>query len=233
MTDNSVRRMTGLAGAAIAGQLLFVAGWLVLGMVEGHGFSAGRHDVSDLGALTAHHATASRLTEGIGGALTIAFAVLVLRRCLRPAGRTGAVGAWLVAASLPAFDTMSDAFFRLDCRAADAGCTTAEATASWHGKAHLVCFAVAALASVAAPFVLSRAMRKVEGWQDLARPTRNFGIVLIAALAVTGATTGTAVQGWTQRGAIVLVALGVSSLAWRVLRLESRPVRTAGLLAGR
>jgi hypothetical protein len=224
--------MTCLAGAAIAGQLLFVAGWLVLGMVEGHGFSAGRHDVSDLGALTARYATVSRLTEGIGGALTIAFAILVLRPCLRSAGRTGTVGAWLVAASLPALDTMSDAFFRLDCRAADAGCTTAEATASWHGKAHLVCFAVAALASVAAPFVLSRAMRKVEGWQDLARPTRIFGIVLIVALAVTGATTGTAVQGWTQRGAIVLVALGISSLAWRVLQLESRPMRTAGLVAG-
>ena len=96
---------------------------------------------------------------------------------------------------------------------------------AWLGVGHWL--------AVVAPFVLSRAMRKVEGWQDLARPTRNFGIVLIAALAVTGATTGTAVQGWTQRGAIVLVALGVSSLAWRVLRLESRPVRTAGLLAGR
>jgi hypothetical protein len=228
MTDNSVRRTTGLAGAAIAGQLLFIAGWLVLGMVEGHGYSAGRHDVSDLGALTAHYATASRLTEGIGGALTIAFAVFVLGPSLR-----SAAGAWLVAASLPAFDTMSDAFFRLDCRAADAGCTTAEATASWHGKAHLLCFGVAALATVVAPFVLSRAMRKVEGWHDLARPTWIFGIVLITALVVTGATTGTAVQGWTQRGAIVLVALGVSSLSWRVLRLESRPVRTAGLLAGR
>jgi hypothetical protein len=205
----------------------------VLGAVEGHGYSAGRHDISDLGALTAHHATASRLTVGIAGALTIAFAVLVLRPSLRSAGRTGSVGAWLVAASLPAFDTMSDAFFRLDCRAADAGCTTAEATASWHGKAHLVCFGLAALATVVAPFVLSRAMRKVDGWQDLASPTRIFGVVLIAVLAVTGAATGTAVQGWTQRGAIVLVALGISSLAWRVLRLESRPLRSAGLVAGR
>ncbi|MFI5708232.1 DUF998 domain-containing protein [Kribbella sp. NPDC051620] len=233
MTDNSVRRMTALGGAAIAGQLLFVGGWLVVGMVEGDGYSAGRHDVSDLGALTAHHATASRLTEGIGGALTIAFAVLVLRPCLRSAGRSGVVGAWLVAASLPAFDTMSDAFFRLDCRAADAGCTAAQATASWHAKAHLLCFGAAALATVVAPFVLSRAMRRVDGWQDLAGPARTFGIVVIAALAVTGLSTGTALQGWTQRGAILLVACGISSLAWRVLRLESRPLRAARLVAGR
>jgi hypothetical protein len=204
----------------------------VLGAVEGHGYSAGRHDISDLGALTAHHATASRLTVGIAGALTIAFAVLVLRPSLRSAGRTGSLGAWLVAASLPGLDTMSDAFFRLDCRAADAGCTASEATASWHGKAHLVCFAISAVATVVAPFVLSRAMRKVDGWQDLAAPTRTFGIVMIAALAVTGATTGTAVQGWTQRGAAVLAALGISMRAWRVLRLESRPVRAAGLVAG-
>lgn len=224
--------MTAFASAAIAGQLLFVVGWLVLGMVEGHGYSAGRHDISDLGALTAHHATANRLTVGIAGALAIAFAVLVLRPCLRPAGQTGSVGAWLVAASLPGFDTMSDAFFRLDCRAADAGCTTAEATASWHGKAHLVCFGIAALATVVAPFVLARAFRKVDGWQDLAAPARIFGVVVIAALAVTGIATGTAVQGWAQRVAIVLVALGISSLPWRVLRLESRPVRAAGLIAG-
>ena len=241
MTDNSVRRMTTLAGAAIAAQVLFVGGWLVLGAVEGHGYSAGRHDISDLGALTAHHATASRLTEGIAGAVTIAFALPVLRPCLRSADEQGAarrhvvpgsLGPWLVALSLPGFDTMSDAFFRLDCRAADAGCGTAEATASWHGKAHLICFPISAVATILAPFVLSRAMRKVDGWQDLAAPTRIFGILTIAALAVAGATSGTAAQGWAQRGAAVLVTLGVALLAWRVLRLKSRLLRTAALVAG-
>src|SRR5213083_430800 len=59
-----------LAWGGIAGQIVFVGGWLVLGAIEGHGFSAGRHDISDLGALTAHHATASRITEGIAGAVT-------------------------------------------------------------------------------------------------------------------------------------------------------------------
>jgi len=213
-----MRRSAWLAGAAIAAQLLFVGGWLVIGQIEGHGYSPGRHDISDLGALTAHHATADRLTEGIAGALTIAFALWALGPSLRSADGKGTLGAWLVALSLPGFDTLTDAFFRLDCRAADAGCTAAEATASWHGKAHLACFVVAALATVAAPFVLSRRMQRVDGWQDLAGPTRAFGVLTILALIVTGASTGTAFQGWTQRGAAVLVCLGIVALAWRVLR---------------
>jgi len=234
MTDTSVvRRRAWLARAAIAAQLLFVGGWLVLGAIEGHGYSAAGHDISDLGALTAHYATASRLTEGVAGAVTIAFALLALRPSLRSVGGREPLGAWLVAISLPGLDTMSDAFFRLDCRAADAGCTAAEATASWHGKAHLACFVIAALATVAAPFVLSRGMRKVDGWQDLAMPARIFGMLTIVALAVTGATIGTAAQGWTQRGAAVLVPLGIVALAWRVLQLQSRPLRAPAQVAGR
>jgi hypothetical protein len=232
MTDTTAaRHRSWLAWAVIAAQLLFVGGTLVLGAIEGHGYSAGRHDISDLGALTAHHATAARLIVGIAGAVTIAFALLVLRPSLRAANGREPVGPWLVALSLPGFDTMSDAFFRLDCRAADAGCTMAEATASWHGKAHIACFVIAALATVAAPFVLAYRMRRVEGWQDLAVPTRIFGILTIVALAVTAATTGTAAQGWTQRGAIVLLALGIGALAWRVLTLARRPARNSVLVA--
>ena len=215
----------------IAAQLLFVGGMLILGAIEGHGYSAGRHDVSDLGALTAHHATAERLIVGIAGAVTIAFALLVLRPSLRTTGGREPVGPWLVALSLPGLDTMSDAFFRLDCRAADTGCTMAEATASWHGKAHIACFVIAALATVAAPFVLAHRMRRVDGWQDVAVPTRIFGVLTIVALAVTAASTGTAAQGWTQRGSIVLVALGIGALAWRVLTLARHPSKKSVLVA--
>jgi hypothetical protein len=234
MTDTTAaQRRSWLAWAVIAAQLLFVGGMLVLGAIEGHGYSAGRHDISDLGALTAQHATAAHVIVGIAGALTIAFALLVLRPSLRAANGRDPVGVWLVALSLPGLDTMSDAFFRLDCRAADAGCTMAEATASWHGKAHIVCFVIAALATVVAPFALAHRMRKVDGWQDLAVPTRIFGFLTIVALAVTAATTGTAAQGWTQRGAIVLVALGMGALGWRALTLARRPARNSVLVASR
>jgi hypothetical protein len=234
MTDTTaVRHSSWLAWAVIAAQLLFVGGMLVLGAIEGHGYSAGRHDISDLGALTAHHATAARLIVGIAGAVTIAFALLVLRPGLRSVHGREPVGPWLVALSLPGFDTMSDAFFQLDCRAADAGCTMAEATASWHGKAHIACFVIAALATVAAPFVLAHRMRRVDGWQDLAVPTRIFGVLTIVALAVTAATTGTAAQGWTQRGAIVLVALGIGALARRVLMPARHLAKNSVLVASR
>ncbi|WP_427894520.1 DUF998 domain-containing protein [Kribbella sp. GL6] len=228
---NDVRRS--LAAGVIAAQLLFVGGWLVLGATEGRGYSAARHDISDLGALTAQHATAYRLTVGIAGFVTIAFALLVLSPSLRSAGRAGVAGAWLVALSLPGLDTMSDAFFQLDCRAADAGCTPSDAFGSWHGKAHLISFVISALATVAAPFVLSRAMRRVAGWRELAGPTRAFGILTILLLAATGATTGTTVQGLTQRVAAVVITAAVAFLGWRVLRLTSRSPRTATLMAGR
>jgi hypothetical membrane protein len=202
------------ARAAVAAQVCFVGGWLVVGVVEGDGYSALRHDISDLGALTAHHPTLLRLTLALSGALTIAFA-LVLRRHLGNA-------ALVVALSLPGLDNLTDAFFRLDCRAADAGCSTSDALASWHGKAHVVSFVVAGLATLVAPFLLSRAMRRSDGWEDLAAPTTRFGLVTIAVLAATAATGGTAIQGLTQRIAAVVVVSGVALLAVRVVRLESR-----------
>jgi hypothetical protein len=91
----AVRHRSWLAWAVIAAQLLLVGGMLILGAIEGHGDSAGRHDISDLGALTAHHATAERLIVGIAGAVTIAFALLVLRPSLRTTGGREPVGPWL------------------------------------------------------------------------------------------------------------------------------------------
>jgi len=214
-----------LAAAAAIGQLVFVGGWLVLGLLEGHGYSPARHDISDLAALTAQHATLARLTLAVSGALTIAFALSVREVFGR--------AAWLVALSLPGLDNLSDAFFRLDCRAADAGCGMAEATSSWHGKLHIACFVVAALATVIAPFALARRMRHAVGWEDLARPTKIFGVVVVAVLAATAATSGTPLQGWTQRGAAVIVVSGVVVLTWRVIQLESRTPRVATFMSGR
>jgi hypothetical protein len=220
---NTFRRL--LAGCCAIGQLVFVSGWFVLGLIEGHGYSPARHDISDLAALTAQHATVDRLTLALSGALTIAFG-LSIRHVFGCA-------AWLVALSLPGLDNLSDAFFRLDCRAADAGCGMAEATASWHGKVHIASFVIAALATMVAPFALSRRMRHAVGWEDLARPTWVFGFVVIALLAATAATSGSEIQGWTQRGAATIVVSGLAVLAWRVVQLESRTPRVATLIVGR
>ncbi|WP_328998855.1 DUF998 domain-containing protein [Kribbella sp. NBC_00709] len=208
-----------LAIATIAAQGVFVAGTAVGGLIEGHGYDAGRHDISDLAALTAHHATLARLSLGIAGAFTIAFALLLLRPALRTADGRESVGAWLVAFSLAGWDNLSDAFFRLDCREADLGCVSTASFESWHGKVHIASYVIAGVATVIAPFLLSRRMRTIDGWRDLAGPTRIAGFVFLAALALTAFTGGTAVQGWVQRSALFLVSLCVVPLAVRVLRL--------------
>jgi hypothetical protein len=91
--------------------------------------------------------------------------------------------------------------------------------ASWHGKAHVAVFVVAALATVAAPFALASRMRLLDGWRQFAGRARAFGFVTIGLLALTGATAGTSVQGLTQRLAATVIPLGVVALALRVARL--------------
>ena len=211
-------RRAWLCRGAIGGQVLFVAGWFLLGLIEGGGYSAGRHDVSDLSALGADHAAVMLVVTGVSGALTMAFALGALRPALEVPAKRGAVAAWLVALSLPSLDNLSDVFFRLDCRAADAGCTMAAATASWHGRLHVIMFVIAAVATIAAPFALARRMGDLPSWGAFARTTRTFGIAVVAGLVITAATSGTGLQGWTQRGVIVFVCSGLCVLAVAVAR---------------
>jgi hypothetical protein len=178
-----------------------------------------RHDVSDLGALTAQDPWVMLTAQGIAGALTILFALFALRPALAVAGQGTALGAWLLAASLMGLDNLSDAFFRLDCRAADRGCTTAAATASWHGTTHLVVGVVSAVATIAIPFVLAARMRRADGWRDLARPTIAFGLLFLAVLVSYAALEGKPGDGYLQRVAIVLLSVGVVTLALRVRAL--------------
>jgi hypothetical protein len=197
-------------------QALFIAGWLLAGAIEGHGYSVARHDISDLAALTAHHPWLPLATEGIAGAATIAFAIWALQPSLAGPGLRAPLSAWLVALSLPALDNLGDVFFRLDCRAADAGCSPSQAAASWHGKAHFVVFAVAAIATVIAPLALAHRMQRLDGWRAAARPTRRFGVLVVAVLLVIGAFSGTAAQGTIQRLGASLVVLGIVPLALHV-----------------
>ena len=203
-----------LAWATIVAQLACLAGWLFAGAIERHGYSAASDDISDLGALTAHHPAIVLVTCGVSGALTIAFSLVALRPAL-------GIGAWLVALSLAGLDDLSDAFFRLDCRAADRGCSISTATASWHGKVHLAAAGIAAIATVLAPFVLARRMRRTAGWRELARPTELFGVVIALCALTSVALTDTPVQGIAQRTLAVVVPLGVVALAVRVIQLNA------------
>ncbi len=69
-------------------------------------------------------------------------------------------------------------------------------------------------------------MRRSDGWRDLARPTFLFGLLLVAVLVSYSVLEGKAGGGYLQRAAIVLVSIGVATLALRVRALARSP-RTA------
>jgi hypothetical protein len=144
---------------------------VLTGALQGDGYSVASHDVSDLGALTARSPWVMLTAQVIAGTLIIAFALFALGPAVAVPGRGPALGAWLLAASLIGLDNLSDTFFRLDCRAADQGCTAAAAASSWHGQVHIAVGLLSAIAMVAAPFFLAARMRQANGWRDLARPT--------------------------------------------------------------
>ena len=73
---------------------------------------------------------ASRLgTQAIAGLLTVAFALGALGPALARLDGKAVLGAWFVAGSLAGAE-LTELLFRLDCRAADLGCTSSAATAS-------------------------------------------------------------------------------------------------------
>jgi hypothetical protein len=224
-----------LSWGAIAGIVVFNLGWLLAGALQTGGYSAASHDVSDLAALTAQAPAVMLTATGIAGALTIAFALFALRPALAVPGRGTALDAWLLAASLMGLDNLSDTFFRLDCRAADPGCTAAAAASSWHGKVHLAVALVSAVATIAAPFVLAARMRHAPGWRDLARPTLLFGALFTAVLVTYAALEGKPGGGYLQRAAILLLSVAVVTRALRVRRLAGArpPLEAPGELARR
>jgi hypothetical protein len=226
------RRAVWLAWAAVAGIVVFNLGWLLAEAVQGGGYSVASHDISDLGALTARAPWVMLTTQGVAGTLTILFALFALRPALAVPGRGQALGAWLLAASLMGLDNLSDVFFRLDCRAADQGCTAATAFSSWHGRVHLAVGLLSGIAMIAAPFVLAARMRRADGWHDLARPTVLAGSLLLAVLAGYVAFEGRTGGGYLQRAAIVLVSAGVVTLALRVRALAPPAVEGAESMAG-
>lgn len=212
-----------LAVGAIAGQLLVTAAWLIGETLQTGGYSVARHDISDLGALTADRPWVILIGQGVSGALTMAFALFALRRALAAVGHHGPVSAWLVALSAAGLDDLSDAFFRLDCRAADVGCTEVVATSSWPGAIHGIVGSVTFAILVIAPFALARRMRLVPAWRSLAWPALGYGVLLAAAVAVFVALSISAAGGYAQRAVALLGSVGVIALALRVLAITSAP----------
>src|SRR6266498_5811386 len=91
-------RATWLIWGVIGGVVVFNLGWVIAGALQKGGYSVAKHDVSDLGALTAQHPWVILVTGGIAGVATILFALFALRPALAIPGQGGALGAWLLAA---------------------------------------------------------------------------------------------------------------------------------------
>jgi hypothetical protein len=77
---------------------------------------------------------------------------------------------------------------------------------------------VAAIATIAAPFALAHRMDATDAWRTFARPTRRFGAGFVAGLLAVVVSSGTGLQGWTQRALILYTCSGLVVLAAGVLR---------------
>lgn len=175
-----------------------------------------RDDISDLGASTAAHPWLFLVPQAFAGATAIAFALFALRPALAGAGRIGAVGAWLSAAA--AVQDISDAVFRLPCRAAD-GCTSAQMTAGWRGQLHAGIGLVCLILSVVCALVLARAFRRLPAWHRLVAPTLVMALLVVVAVFIIGAPGTAEVHGLAQR---VLVLLGGAYGIWTAERVYTQ-----------
>lgn len=211
-----------LSWGAVIGQSIFTLGWMIGDAVQHGGFSPVSDDISDLGALTANHPWIILTAQGISSTMTIAFALFALSPALSRPGHRVALGALLLAGSGVALDDLSDAFFRLDCQASNAGCSTAASTASWHGQIHAIVGTITFLVMVIAPFVLARSMRRIPDWQNLAKPTVMYGVGLLILLTIYLGLTNQIGQGSAQRAISLAASAGVAALAIQVTRRNAK-----------
>ncbi|MEP7196501.1 MAG: DUF998 domain-containing protein [Saprospiraceae bacterium] len=222
LLDPSVKqRCIRLAQSVIAIQVLFTFGWIIAGFLEDNGYSIANHDISDMGALTARNPLLYMVPTGITGIATIWFCIGALHPILKISGVRRPIGAWFLALSLMGLDNFSDMIFRLDCRAADLGCTQEVATASLQGKLHVIIALVSVLFTVIAPFFLSRHMRNLNRWKDLKSKTFIFGIFFLMALIGYILTDGNYGHGYVQRIMCLMLSFGIIVLARRVIKIAT------------
>lgn len=207
--------------ACLVGQIVFVVGWMVAGLLQDDAYSIARHDVSDLGAVGAPHAWVLLVTEGLSGACTLAFVLLGFYPALAGVrGRT--LSAVLIALPL-GVGYLLDAFFRLDCRMAD-GCTPEQTYSSWHGIVHASNGALWLLSIVVAPYVVARCLRRAPQWGALARSSVFLGVAIDLAVLAYLVLDGKYGAGYAQRVVALLTSAWVALLARRLLQLHAHQI---------
>ncbi|MGF1427010.1 DUF998 domain-containing protein [Kitasatospora sp. LaBMicrA B282] len=202
-----------LVWGAVAAQALFTGSWLLGGLAEERGYRVSADGISDLGALTASHPWTVLTAQGIAGALTIAFAIFALGPALAGPGGRRPAGAWLVAASPLGLDNIWDVFFRLDCRAADPGCSQSFGSGSWHAVAHLAISTLTFPIMVITPSVLAVQFRARPAWQGRAGLALAFSPVMFVGVTAFMGLHGRDGGGYAERVLALAASTGTVLLA--------------------
>jgi hypothetical protein len=205
--------------AGVCGVLAVVTvsvGWIGGALAQPDAYSSADDDLSDLGALTANKAWIyNQIGDNLTGILIVLFG-LGLWRALSPdvLGRIGAGAVMLTGLAVSL-----DGVFRLDCRSIDAGCTNE----SWHSSAHKMNNRFAVAATIAAPFILAFAFRRIPEWRRAWLPS----LLAVPASIVCGVLfsvlgDGASVRATTLTWFAWLVFLAV----WLIRTANARRVQT-------
>src|ERR671910_3890745 len=206
MTTLTASRRMPLRAAAICGLLAPVTvsiGWIGGAVAQPDAYSSADDDLSDLGAQTANMAWIyNQIGDNLTGILIILFG-LGLWRALSPdvLGRIGAGAVMLTGLAI-----FLEGFLRLDCRGIDSGCTND----SWHSSAHKMNNRFTVAATIAAPFILAFAFRRIPEWRDAWLPTlAAIPVAIVCGVLFSGLGDGAAVRATTATWVVWLAFLAV------------------------
>ena len=218
---STARRLVWLA---LAGQVAFIASWVVAGALEPH-YSAVKEYVSELGARHAAHPWIANAGLLVFGASFVALGVALLRAV--PRRRAALVACALFAAAGTAYALTG--VFHLDCAVSTGARCRALSDAgalSWHHYGHLWASFAGELLVVATPFALA--------WALWPAPTGvaalGSGVVGVAVGVLTSVAERGAGDGLGQRAGLAVLQLWVLIVAIGILHVTRGPARRGALI---
>jgi hypothetical membrane protein len=224
MSGNRVLLVRGLACCGLVAAALSTIGWLVPGLLEPH-YSFANNDLSDLGALGAHHALAYNACDSASGLLTIGLAVALI--CLF--GRRWVVVAATTSLALAGVGAFVDGLAREDCSVSiSATCRAAERAGrlSRHHRAHNVESLLTFILLIQAPQLLGLALRFQPRWRAIRWCSWLAAAIqaILLPIFLTMYAAGTAGQGLGEIAGAVAGSLWLGGVSIAVVRSPRSPV---------